>query len=186
MTNILVAISRSDAAERGLKKYYTGQPCKHGHVTFRYTQSGACADCLAASQNRYKPKSGGVDPFPSERARVKAHRDSMSLVEIKVRVYTDEIDKVRQMALLFTQGRYPHATPSDITPPDKISGTDHGSGLALFVLRLHADDAPTIHAFAETLRKSRYVDIEAVARQANAYAMRAANEGVRPPPEWKP
>ena len=29
-----------------LRKFYTGMPCKNGHLTYRYTQSGVCKDCL--------------------------------------------------------------------------------------------------------------------------------------------
>jgi hypothetical protein len=38
-------ISRKEAATKGLKKYYTGQPCKAGHVTERYVRNWACVIC---------------------------------------------------------------------------------------------------------------------------------------------
>lgn len=37
--------SRSEAIKRGSVRYYTGNPCKHGHISARYTQSGNCAEC---------------------------------------------------------------------------------------------------------------------------------------------
>lgn len=39
-------ISRAAAKAAGLNRYYTGQPCKNGHNTYRYTTSGACYGCL--------------------------------------------------------------------------------------------------------------------------------------------
>ena len=39
-------MERKEAAAAGLKKYNTGRPCRHGHMADRYTESGACCDCL--------------------------------------------------------------------------------------------------------------------------------------------
>jgi hypothetical protein len=39
-------ISRREAIARGLAKFYTGEPCKHGHTTERYTCNGGCIGCL--------------------------------------------------------------------------------------------------------------------------------------------
>lgn len=40
-------ISREEAAKLGLNKYFTGKPCKRGHVTFRYVTNTKCLDCFA-------------------------------------------------------------------------------------------------------------------------------------------
>lgn len=48
-------ISRQDAKARGLKHYYTGKPCTHGHKGRRYVGSGACAPCAvihSTAQNK--------------------------------------------------------------------------------------------------------------------------------------
>jgi 5-methylcytosine-specific restriction endonuclease McrA len=37
--------TRSEAKETGSKYYFTGQPCKHGHIAARKTK-GACLECL--------------------------------------------------------------------------------------------------------------------------------------------
>ena len=38
-------ISRSEALEKNLKYYYTGKPCKYGHVAEYLTSSFACSVC---------------------------------------------------------------------------------------------------------------------------------------------
>lgn len=38
-------ISRKDALELGLIYYFTGVPCKNGHVEKRHCQSGQCVEC---------------------------------------------------------------------------------------------------------------------------------------------
>lgn len=45
-------MKRSEAKVLGLKQYYTGVPCKFGHLDYRYTSSGTCCGCnLRNSRN---------------------------------------------------------------------------------------------------------------------------------------
>lgn len=39
--------TRAEAKAQGAKYYFTGEPCKHGHIAPRKTK-GACVDCLKA------------------------------------------------------------------------------------------------------------------------------------------
>ena len=39
-------ITRADARERGLTRYFTGKPCVHGHLTDRFTSNANCTECL--------------------------------------------------------------------------------------------------------------------------------------------
>ena len=41
--------TRAEAKQLGAKKYFTGQPCKHGHVVPRYVK-GVCVQCAADEQ----------------------------------------------------------------------------------------------------------------------------------------
>src|SRR6516164_5990401 len=51
-------ISRNEAKARGLKTYFTGKPCAHGHIAPRKTSNGGCWECAYgrtkqwADQNR--------------------------------------------------------------------------------------------------------------------------------------
>ena len=45
-------ISKKEAKEKGLKRYYTGEPCVYGHISERYTNGGGCIVCL--DENRKK------------------------------------------------------------------------------------------------------------------------------------
>lgn len=38
-------IQRQEARALGLKRYFTGKPCKRGHVTFREVARGNCVEC---------------------------------------------------------------------------------------------------------------------------------------------
>lgn len=39
-------VSREQAQQQGLLKYYTGIPCSHGHLAERYVSGKNCVECL--------------------------------------------------------------------------------------------------------------------------------------------
>jgi len=41
---------RQDAIDRGLRRYFTGEQCKRGHVSERWTLNGACIECQDAAR----------------------------------------------------------------------------------------------------------------------------------------
>lgn len=46
-------ISRAEAKAAASKRYFTGKPCKHGHVSERVTVNGACTECDRLKQLKY-------------------------------------------------------------------------------------------------------------------------------------
>jgi hypothetical protein len=44
-------INRNDAKLLGLNKFFTGVPCKNGHISERYVQSGSCQQCVNGERN---------------------------------------------------------------------------------------------------------------------------------------
>jgi hypothetical protein len=55
-TSIYQIISRPEAKEQGLKRYFTGKACKHGHITERWTVGGDCVGCrLVTTKNIDQP-----------------------------------------------------------------------------------------------------------------------------------
>ena len=49
-------ITRQQAIEQGVKRYFTGEPCKHGHVAERYSSSYACCECQRIVQSSVEGK----------------------------------------------------------------------------------------------------------------------------------
>lgn len=48
-------MKRAEAKAQDLKFYNTGKPCKHGHLSDRYTSTAICVDCVKlAGVDRYK------------------------------------------------------------------------------------------------------------------------------------
>ena len=52
-------VSREEAKERGVARYFTGKPCKHGHVAARYMANGECVVCAHARVMRWKKTEKG-------------------------------------------------------------------------------------------------------------------------------
>lgn len=70
-------IERKVAREQGLKRYFTGEPCKRGHVEERWVSSGQCLECererdrkrYAANPEKYREQSRKVYIANPEKAR---------------------------------------------------------------------------------------------------------------------
>lgn len=59
-----VAISRRDAADSGRTFFYTGRPCKLGHMSPRYVTNGGCVACFRTQfKPRRNPWTGKLVPF---------------------------------------------------------------------------------------------------------------------------
>lgn len=49
-------ISRKEAIEKGLKTYFTGKPCKHGHMSERRVYNRKCLECVKEYNKEYYHK----------------------------------------------------------------------------------------------------------------------------------
>jgi hypothetical protein len=47
-------ISRDEANALGLKRYFTGVPCKHGHIAERSVRCGRCLECGRTRTAKWK------------------------------------------------------------------------------------------------------------------------------------
>lgn len=48
----LKIVTRKEAFKKVLKKYYTGIPCKNGHLAEKHTKSGACVECMKEGKKK--------------------------------------------------------------------------------------------------------------------------------------
>ena len=49
-------LNRKEAIQIGLKRYFTGRPCKYGHISERYTKRCVCVECSKEYNIDYIPK----------------------------------------------------------------------------------------------------------------------------------
>ena len=50
----VIAFAREDAKALGLKRFFTGERCKQGHVAERYTINGCCVACNLERASHYQ------------------------------------------------------------------------------------------------------------------------------------
>lgn len=65
--------TRSKALHRNLKFYYTGKPCKHGHICERYTKQKTCLACHSEYRERYERD---PEKYVAGRLKNRAWRDN--------------------------------------------------------------------------------------------------------------
>jgi hypothetical protein len=159
--------TRALAAEIKSTKYFTGQPCKHGHYAPRYTQSGTCQDCIAQNQKQHAP--------------VKDDR-RQQLQPTNVRVSAENYRRVLDLAYSMTRIRFHRAKPSDIER--RKGGRDSQGGLLLYTLYLHPEDAHVVRSYAATLVPA-LVDVQA-ARARIFGALQAQADQKVCEPEFRP
>ena len=69
--------SRSVAKDFGVARYYTGKPCKHGHLSERSTSSGQCVACRMELQRRTKRDQSVYN----ETKRIWSQKNRQSVIE---------------------------------------------------------------------------------------------------------
>lgn len=45
MSDIRPIVTRAEAVAIGIKRYFTGKPCRHGHISERFTSTTLCVEC---------------------------------------------------------------------------------------------------------------------------------------------
>ncbi len=95
-------IAPEEAVALGLNRYFTGQPCKNGHVAERSVVSRCCVTCLALSQARYQV---------TEKAKARKKRHARTEKAKATRRHSaSELRYARSETFKATQARY-RSTP---------------------------------------------------------------------------
>jgi hypothetical protein len=74
-------VTRSDAKMLGLNKYFTGIPCKNGHISERYTQTSVCQQCVNGVRN--SASSGQIYNLRLKADNLRNKSSELSILAIK-------------------------------------------------------------------------------------------------------
>ena len=100
-------ISREQAKERGLKRYYTGSPCRHGHLVERQTSDGRCIECrdinskIQYEKSREERLKRRKEYYQENKAKTLAKineyymNNKEEILEYKKKWYSENIDKIK-------------------------------------------------------------------------------------------
>jgi hypothetical protein len=64
-------ISRDEARAVGLKRYFTGKPCKYGHVAERWVANHECVECYRARRDANLERAREIDRLRYEKNKDK-------------------------------------------------------------------------------------------------------------------
>lgn len=59
---MLEIVTRQRAAACGLRRFYTGKPCKAGHLAERFVGNGQCVKCNATEARSREARRSSIDP----------------------------------------------------------------------------------------------------------------------------
>jgi hypothetical protein len=89
-------ISCVEAKILGLSRYFTGKPCKHGHVGERFVANGTCIECQ-------RIRLGALSETPETKARAAAYRakNAERLKQINAAYRKENRDRIRAVKLKY-------------------------------------------------------------------------------------
>jgi hypothetical protein len=161
-------INRAEAKRRDLNRYYTGEPCKNGHIAYRYTQSGTCFACIRAA---------GSATYDADRP---VRNEALSqLVQAKFRLFRDDVELFTSAAYAFAVMRFPVLRKVDVYPG--LLPLDNDPHQGLYKCNCHSDDLLALRTMADDLIKTRAVDGEVERSRVHGAAAKVA---MAPVPDW--
>lgn len=175
--------TRKRAMIDGENTYFTGRPCKNGHMTYRYVQSGSCYDCV--NGDRVKSDSPTAIAREARLTEVAARfadkaKVDAELVLARFRVFDIDLSSFMDAAWAFSVLRYPSITHADITskvpPADKVAQT------ALYTVKCHSGDVDALRTLAIGMVSARSIDGRAAFIKIHGETI--AKVELPPVPEW--
>ena len=92
-------VSRSEAKAAGVPQYFTGKPCRQGHLAPKFTCSGSCTECLAVRRREYMREwSAKNSEVKKQRAAEWYDKNREEIIERVRTNYYKDIDASRQRA----------------------------------------------------------------------------------------
>ncbi len=131
-------ITRRQAIDNKQSRYYSGVPCKFGHVSERYTINACCIECL-------HPKFESTDILARRQKRVQERHDNYMrklainrMDRMRLGVYEPNLPLIQAFIYALAVVREPLLRPEDTQAYCKPLPRGHNTFLRAF--RLHRDD----------------------------------------------
>jgi 5-methylcytosine-specific restriction endonuclease McrA len=89
-------VSRKEAIASGKSQYFTGKPCKHGHISARTLSSGVCISCATIRTRAWRK----LNPERKKESSRQHYRDNESAYKEKARQWHNENrDRARELGV---------------------------------------------------------------------------------------
>lgn len=152
-------ITRKYAKAAGLSKYFTGQPCLHGHTAYRYVKSGACSACVKSAnggapmgdQPRRSTRGEHIEVPPEMPGQLTAFAGDTTTA--RVAVYDDDAVTIHEVGRALLERRYPALDPAVFRAPMKV--VQRMGGVSLYTIRCHPEDAGLLRDTGKAMVQGR-------------------------------
>lgn len=94
-------ISRKEAKEKGLKRYFTGEPCKRGHMVERVVSNGRCAKCDRECKRQWYEENKERE---SERAKQRYEENKKYILERQRKYREENKDSISEYNRKYREG----------------------------------------------------------------------------------
>lgn len=174
--------NRKSAIAMGSKKYYTGEQCKAGHLSARYTQSGSCQACILKSSRDAACNFAPVEQREPGELTPSALAMQQT-IDVPVRCRVEKVVEIRKLAGELLACRYPGINPNQAW--SGRAGTKGSGGTLLYSFKLHPDDVDFVRATAGAMLHDPTLNV--AAERARLYGRAAAfEEEVDSEPAFRP
>tara|TARA_R110002126_G_scaffold268049_1_gene411542 strand:- start:335 stop:934 length:600 start_codon:yes stop_codon:yes gene_type:complete len=157
MDNTDLPKTRSEAKAQGVKYYFTGEPCKHGHIAPRKTK-GACVECLkveweqgnttrAEYFRQYNKSNAGID---AKQAYYRRNKDV-----VIARAISRPVEEKRAYRNAWKQ-----ANADQVLADNKVRRRKHRQATPPWITRKQKSEIRQLYQIAITMSKTtgeRYV-----------------------------
>ena len=146
--------TRKQAMLDGENTYFTGTPCKNGHITYRYSQSGSCHDCINGHKISAESHAARARELrlSETAATLRTKLDAKAaLVLVRVRIIPKIREQVSLAAFALASMRYPCLTTLDVDPELVPTDRHAGSGQALYAFYCHDEDIDALRTIAASM-----------------------------------
>lgn len=178
-------VSRNAAASRSLPRFFTGKPCRWGHISERYVKGGGCIQCMGGGVER-KPMGEFIETRRNNRRdlerqlqeeklafRMQVEADKKaakaeksiskqagvarrSLIKFKTLCPHISAGKLRAAAHMFAVMRDPRLRYEDVACAN-LTSRSTGHGVGLYTIACFPDDQPALLEIAKSLMKPMQV-----------------------------
>lgn len=168
-------MERKIAKLLGMIRYFTGKPCRNGHIASRFTQSGTCSECINVPK-RLQAK------IRKER-RLLDSLYCMHFAKITIRAFPEDWKLIFDTAVALTTYRNYNLTADSIRIMNS-TGAANEDGTKLYKIRVHPDDMDTLHIMADVCLNERYA--RKIDTREKVIKKVTANKKVAKEKPWRP
>jgi 5-methylcytosine-specific restriction endonuclease McrA len=153
-------VTRAEAKALGLKRYFTGKPCKHGHVALRQVVNKSCEECLklfhaklrAQPENKQKMKEYSREYYLQNRKKVLERGRARNATGYNKRYYKEN----KERFLITVKAWIKNNPKRRIVYRQKRRAGGNGSLLPHHVERIFEQQKGKCAACSVSLRKTGY------------------------------